>query len=109
MPYEVELEDGMKIQVLSLNGHDWSGYCKKLAQAAWEAQCATPEADYATVLAVIKSNQWPSTLRERQCLTQWQLCMAKCIQALGEATSDAHGSEVPRAATTQPQEPQMAC
>ena len=35
--------------------------------------------------------------------------MAKYIQALGEATSDGHGSEVPRAATMQPQEPQMAC
>ena len=108
MPHEVELEDGMKIQVSSLNGHDWSGYHEKLAQAAREAQCATLEADYTTVLAVIKSNQWPSTLCEWQCLTQWQLCMAKCIQALREATSDAHNSEVPRAATTQLQEPQTA-
>ena len=79
MPYyEVELEDGMKIQVSSLNGHDLLVYCEKLAQAVWEAQHATPEADSATVLAVVKSNQWPSTLCERQCLTRWQLCMAKC-------------------------------
>ena len=108
MPYEVELKDGMKIQISSLNGHDWSVYRKKLVQAAWEAQRATSTSDYATVLVVIKSNQWPSTLRERQCLMRWQLCMAKCIQALGEATSDVCDSEVPCAATTQPQEPQMA-
>ena len=30
MPYEVQLEDGMKIQVSSLNGHDWSDYREKL-------------------------------------------------------------------------------
>ena len=109
MPYEVELEDGMKIQILSLNRHDWSDYREKILSAAREAKHTTPEADYATVLAVVKSNQWPSTLHERQCLTRWQLCMAKCIQALGEATSKARDSEVPRTATMQPQKPKMAC
>jgi hypothetical protein len=108
MPYEVELEDGMKVQVSSLNGHDWSDYREKLTQAAREARSATPASNYATVLAVIKSNQWPSNLREQQCLTRWQLSMARHIQALGEATSKARNSEVPRAATTQPQEPQTA-
>ena len=108
MPYEVELEDGMKIQVLSLNGHDWSVYHEKLVQAVWEAQRTTLKADYAIVLAVVKSNQWPSNIREQQCLTQWQLCMAKHIQALGEATSKAHDSEVSHTATMQPQKPQMA-
>ena len=43
-------------------------------------------------------------------LTQWRLQMAKRLQMevkqLREATSKAHDSEVPRAATAQPQEPQ---
>jgi hypothetical protein len=108
MPYEVELENGMKVQVSSLNGHDWSDYREKLTQAVREARSATPASDYATVLAVIKSNQWPSNLHEQQCLTRWQLSMARHIQALGEATSKARDSEVPRAATMQPQEPQTA-
>ena len=108
MPYEVELEHGMKIQVSSLNGHDWSVYHEKLVQAVREAQCTTSKVDYATVLAVIKSNQWPSNICEWQCLTRWQLCMAKHIQALGEATSKLHNSEVPRAATMQPQKLQTA-
>ena len=108
MSYEVEPEDGMKIQVSSLNGHDWLVYHEKLVQAVWEAQRATLKADYTIVLAVIKSNQWPSNICEQQCLTRWQLCMAKHIQALGEATSKVRNSEVPRAATMQPQKPQMA-
>ena len=109
MPYEVQLEDGMKIQVLSLNGHDWSDYREKIIRAAREARSATPALVYATVLAIIKSNQWPTTIYERQCLTRWQLCMGQRLQALGEATSEARDSEVPRAAMTQPHECQTAC
>ena len=108
MPYEVQLEDGMKIQVTSLNGHDWSDYREKIIHAAREARSATPASVYATVLAVIKSNQWPTSIYERQCLTRWQLCMGQRLQALGEATSKARDSEVPRAATTQPHELQRA-
>ena len=104
----MELEDGMKIQITSLDGHDWSDFRKILIQAAREAQRATPETDYATVLAVIKSNKWPENPRERHCLKQWQSQMARRIQVLKEATSKARNSEVPRAATTQPQEPQTA-
>ena len=73
MPYEVQLEDGMKIQVTSLNGHDWSDYHEKISCAVWEARSATPASVYATVLAIIKSNQWPTTIDEQQCLTRWQL------------------------------------
>ena len=98
----------MKIQITSLDGHDWSDFRKILIQAAREAQRATPETDYATVLAVIKSNKWPENPRERHCLKQWQSQMARRIQVLKEATSKARNSEVPRAATTQPQEPQTA-
>ena len=68
----------------------------------------TPGSVYATVLEVIKSNQWPSSIYERQCLTRWQLCMGQRLQALGEATSKVCDSEVPRAATT-PHEPKTAC
>ena len=98
----------MKVQVSSLNGHDWSDYHEKIIHAAQEARSATPASVYATVLAVIKSNQWPSSIYERQCLTQWQLCMGQRLQALREATSRARDSEVPRAATTQPHELQRA-
>jgi hypothetical protein len=108
MPYEVQLEDGMRTQVSSLNGHNWSDYCEKITQAAREARSATPASDYATVLAVIKSNKWPENPRERHCLKSWQLLVSRRIKALVEATSEARDSEVPRAATTRPQEPQTA-
>lgn len=53
MPYEVECEDGMKIQVSSLNRlHDWPDYCEKFTQAARKARRATPEHDYAIVLVI---------------------------------------------------------
>ena len=94
----------MKIQVTSLNGHDWSDYREKIIHAAREAQSATPASVYTTVLAVVQSNQWPTSIYKRQCLTRWQLCMGQRLQALGEATSRARNSEVPRAATTQPHE-----
>jgi hypothetical protein len=69
MPYKDELDDGMKIQVLSLNGHEWLDYHEKIIQAAWEAQHAISTSNYTSVLAIVKSNQWPSNLREKQCLT----------------------------------------
>ena len=53
MPYEVELEDGMKVQVSSLNGFNWLDYREKIIRAAREAQRATPELHYAIVLAII--------------------------------------------------------
>ena len=109
MPYEVQLEDGMKIQVTSLNGHDWLDYQEKIIYAAREARSATPASVYATVLAIIKSNQWPTSIYERQCLTRWQLCMGQRLQALGEATSEACDSEAPCAATMQPHKLQTAC
>ena len=109
MPYEVQLEDGMKIQVTSLNGHNWSDYREKIIHTAWEARSATPTSVYATVLTVVKSYQWPSSIDKQQCLTRWQLCMGNRLQVLGEATSEAHDSEVPCAATMQPHEPQTAC
>ena len=57
MPYyEVELEDGMRLQVSSLNGRKWTEYREILIRAAREAQRATPASDYATVLATVKSN-----------------------------------------------------
>ena len=99
----------MKIKVTSLNGHDWSDYREKLIHTAQEAQSATPASIYATVLAVVKSNQWPTSVYERQCLTRWQLCMGQQLQALGEATIKARDSEVPRAAMMQPHEPETAC
>ena len=46
MPYEVEREDGMKIQVSSLNGHDWSVYREKLVCVAcrmsWHGEGQAP-------------------------------------------------------------------
>jgi hypothetical protein len=98
----------MRTQVSSLNGHDWSDYREKITQAAWEARSATPASDYTTVLAVIKSNKWPENPRERHCLKSWQLLVSRRIKALIEATSEARDSEVPRAATMRPQEPQTA-
>ena len=84
MPYEVQLEDGMRIQVSSLNGHDWSDYHEKLLSAAREARRATLESDYATVLAIIKSGQRPKDIYKQQCLTRWQLQMAKQVQRVVE-------------------------
>ena len=70
MPYyEVQLKDGMRIQVMSLNGHDWSDYCEKLLSVVWETRCATLESGYATVPAIIKSNQRPNDIYKQQCLT----------------------------------------
>ena len=109
MPYEVQLEDGMKIQVTSLNGHDWLDYCEKIIHAVQEVRSTTPTSIYATVLAVIKSNQQPTRIYELQCLTRWQLCMGQRLQALREATSKARNSEVPHAAMTQPHKPEAAC
>ena len=80
MPYEVQLEDGMRIQVSSLNGHDWLDYHKKIIRATWEAQRATPELNYAIVLAIMKANQIPNDANKRHCLTCWQLQMAKQLQ-----------------------------
>ena len=78
MPYyEVELEDGMRLQVSSLNGRKWSDYHGILIQATWEAQRATPDADYATVLAIMKTNQMPTTIHEQCCLTRWRLQVTK--------------------------------
>ena len=112
MPYyEVELEDGMRLQVSesSLNGCEWTDYREILIRAAREAQRATPDADYATVLAMVKSNQQPTTMYGRRCLARWQLQVGKRLQMeveqLGEATSQARDSEVPRAATAQPHGP----
>ena len=100
----------MRLQVSSLNGHEWTEYRGILIQAAREAQRATPDADYATVLATVKSNQQPTTMSVRRGLALWLLQVAKRLQTevkrLGEATSVARDSEVPRAATAQPHEPQ---
>ncbi|KAF8131681.1 hypothetical protein EV363DRAFT_1296447 [Boletus edulis] len=73
MPYEVQLEDGMKIQVSSLNGHNWSHYREKLIHAAREARRATPEHDYTTVLTLVRTNQRPKTIYEQRCKLRWQL------------------------------------
>ncbi|KAH0835722.1 OPT oligopeptide transporter [Lanmaoa asiatica] len=110
MPYEVELDDDMKIRVTSLNGHDWSKYCTKIISAAWEAQRATMETDYAIVLAIIKSNQVPSSNEpyKRQCLTRWQIKMAKRLQIdvekgekpCGRVNEDAATARGPSTATT---------
>jgi hypothetical protein len=56
MSYEVKLDDGMKIQVSSLNGHEWLNYHEKLLSVSWEAKHVTPKSNYTTVLAIIKSN-----------------------------------------------------
>ena len=81
MPYyEVELEDSMRIQVSSLNGHEWSEYRKNLLSAVWEAKRATPDSDYATVLAIIKSNRIPTKPHEKLSLTRWRLQVAKQLQ-----------------------------
>ena len=58
---------------------------------------------------VVKSNQWPSSIYKWQCITQWQLCMGKQLQALGGATSKVHDLNVPRIAMMQPHKPQTAC
>ena len=70
--YEVELEDGTRLQVSesSFNGHEWTKYRGILIQAAREAQRATPDADYATVLAIVKTNQTPTTMYRRRCLAR---------------------------------------
>ena len=83
MPYKVELEDGMKVQVSSLNGFNWLDYREKIIRAAQEAQRATLELDYATVLAIIKANQIPNDANKRHCLTRWQSQMAKQLQRVG--------------------------
>ena len=70
----------MKIQVSSLNGHDWSNYREKLLCAAREAKRATSESDYAMVLAIVKSNQRPNDMYKRNCLTQWQFQVGKQLQ-----------------------------
>ena len=81
MPYyEVQLEDGMRIQVTSLNGHKWSEYRENLLSAVREAKRVTPDSDYATVLAIIKSNQIPTKLHEKLSLTRWRLQVAKQLQ-----------------------------
>ena len=80
MPYEVQLEDGMRIQVSSLNGHDWLDYHKKIIRATWEVQRATPELNYTIVLAIMKANQIPNDANKQHCLTCWQLQMAKQLQ-----------------------------
>ncbi|KAI9570019.1 hypothetical protein HD554DRAFT_2037697 [Boletus coccyginus] len=59
MSYEVELEDGLRVQVLSSNGHDWSDYHEI-------------SSDYAIILAAIKSNQMPKGIREQFLLTRWR-------------------------------------
>ena len=109
MPYEVQLEDGMRVQVSSLNGQDWSDYREKLLGAARAARRLTPESDYTTVLAIIKADQWPSDTRARHCLKRWQSCLSKQLELLEEASNRARDSEVPRAATTQPHQPETAC
>ena len=92
MPYyEVELEDGMRLQVSksSFNGHEWMEYCGILIQAVQEAQHATPDTDYATVLATVKSNQTPTTMHEQRCLNRWQLQIAKRLQTEVERLREA--------------------
>ena len=80
MPYyKVKLKESMRLQVSksSFNGHEWTEYHGILIQATQEAQCATPDADYAMVLATVKSNQKPTTMHEQHCLNWWQLQIAK--------------------------------
>ena len=79
MPYEVKLEDGMKIQVSSLNRYNWSNYHEILIHTVWEAQQAMLELNYTIILAIMKSNQRPNDNYKQQCLTCWQLQMAKQI------------------------------
>ena len=79
MHYKVKLEDGMKIQVSSVNRHDWSNYREILICTVWEAQQAMPGLNYTIVLAIMKSNQRPNDNYKQQCLTRWQLQMAKQI------------------------------
>ena len=76
----------MNIQVSSLNGHNWQDYHEKLIQAAREAQRATPPADYATVLAIMKSSQRPSDAKHQLCLTRWNLQVAKQLRAIETET-----------------------